>query len=46
MAGGGFKSFFEDPTSNNFMLTSNLNIGIWKWIEGYLATIASLKNKN
>ena len=36
MAGGGFKSFFEEPTTNNFMLTSNLNIGIWKWIEGYL----------
>ena len=36
MAGGGFKSFFEEPTTNNFMLTTNLNIGIWKWIEGYL----------
>ena len=45
MAGGGFKSFFEDPTSNNFMLTSNLNIGIWKWIEGYL-DLGTLKNKN
>ena len=38
MAGGGFKSFFEEPTTNNFMLTTNLNIGIWKWIEGYLDT--------
>ena len=45
MAGGGFKSFFEDPTSNNFMLSSNLNIGIWKWIEGYL-DLGTLKNKN
>ena len=45
MAGGGFKSFFEDPTSNNFMLTSNLNIGIWKWIEGYI-DLGTLKNKN
>ena len=45
MAGGGFKSFFDDPTSNNFMLTSNLNIGIWKWIEGYL-DLGTLKNKN
>ncbi|MFL2614485.1 MAG: hypothetical protein ACJ0OV_02245 [Candidatus Marisimplicoccus sp.] len=36
MAGGGFKSFFEDPTTNNFMLSTNLNIGIWKWFEGYL----------
>ncbi len=44
MAGGGFKSFFENPTSNNFMLTSNLNIGIWKWIEGYI-DLGILKNK-
>ena len=36
MAGGGFKSFFNNPTTNNFMLSTNLNIGIWKWIEGYL----------
>ena len=36
MAGGGFKSFFEDPTTNNFILSTNLNIGIWKWVEGYL----------
>ena len=45
MAGGGFKSFFEDPTSNNFMLTSNLNIGLWKWLEGYL-DLGILKNKD
>jgi hypothetical protein len=45
MAGGGFKSFFDDPTTNNFMLTSNLNIGIWKWVEGYL-DLGILKNKD
>ena len=45
MAGGGFKSFFENPSTNNFMLTSNINIGIWKWIEGYL-DLGLLKNKN
>ena len=45
MSGGGFKSFFEDPTTNNFMLTSNLYLGIWKWIEGYL-DLGTLKNKN
>lgn len=45
MAGGGFKSFFEDPTTNNFMLTTNLNIGIWKWIEGYL-DLGMLKNSS
>ena len=44
MAGGGFKSFFEEPTTNNFMLTTNLNIGIWKWIEGYL-DLGMLKDK-
>ena len=44
MSGGGFKSFFEDPSSNNFMFTTNLNIGIWKWFEGYL-DIGALKNK-
>lgn len=44
MSGGGFKSFFEDPSSNNFMFTTNLNIGLWKWFEGYL-DIGSLKNK-
>ncbi len=45
MAGGGFKSFFKDPTTNNFMLTTNLNIGIWKWIEGYL-DLGMLKNSS
>ena len=45
MAGGGFKSFFKDPTTNNFMLASNLNIGIWKWIEGYL-DMGMLKDTN
>ena len=45
MAGGGFKSFFEDPTTNNFMLASNLYLGIWKWIEGYL-DLGTLKNKD
>ena len=27
------------------MLTSNLYLGIWKWIEGYL-DLGTLKNKN
>ena len=44
MAGGGFKSFFDNPTTDNFMLTTNLNIGLWKWIEGYL-DIGTLKDK-
>ena len=44
MAGGGFKSFFDNPTTDNFMLTTNLNIGLWKWIEGYL-DVGTLKDK-
>jgi len=36
MAGGGFKSFFENPSTNNFILSTNLNFGIWKWFESYL----------
>ena len=44
MAGGGFKSFFDNPTTDNFMLTTNLNIGLWKWIEGYL-DLGTLKDK-
>ena len=44
MAGGGFKSFFDNPTTDNFMLSTNLNIGLWKWIEGYL-DIGTLKDK-
>ena len=44
MAGGGFKSFFDNPTTDNFMLSTNLNIGLWKWIEGYL-DLGTLKDK-
>ena len=45
MAGGGFKSFFENPSTNNFILSSNLNFGIWKWFESYL-DLGVLKNSN
>lgn len=45
MAGGGFKSFFENPSTNNFILSSNLNFGIWKWFESYL-DLGLLKNSN
>ena len=36
MSGGGFKSFFENPSTNNFIVSTNLNFGIWKWFESYL----------
>ena len=45
MAGGGFKSFFENPSTNNFILSSNLNFGIWKWFESYI-DLGVLKNTN
>ena len=45
MAGGGFKSFFDNPSTNNFILASNLNFGIWKWFESYL-DLGMLKDRN
>ena len=45
MAGGGFKSFFENPKSNDLMIATNINIGLWKWFEGYL-DLGILKDKN
>ena len=45
MAGGGFKSIFENPKSNDLMIATNINIGLWKWFEGYL-DLGILKDKN
>ena len=45
MAGGGFKSIFENPKSNDLMIATNINLGIWKWFEGYL-DLGILKDKN
>jgi len=45
MAGGGFKSIFENPSSNDLMISTNINIGLWKWFEGYL-DLGILKDKN
>ena len=44
-AEGGFKSFFEESSANNYMISLNTSIGIWKWIEFY-ADIGALKNQN
>lgn len=44
-AEGGFKSKFSQSLANDFMISSNLYIGIWKWIEFY-SDIGVLKNKN
>ena len=45
MAGGGFKSIFENSESNDLMIATNINIGLWKWFEGYL-DLGILKDKN
>lgn len=34
-AEGGFKSRFDKPFSDNFLLTLNTSVGLWKWIEAY-----------
>lgn len=35
IAEGGFKSQFENRFANQWMLTANGSIGIWRWIEAY-----------
>ncbi|MGB5321022.1 MAG: aminopeptidase, partial [Lutimonas sp.] len=42
---GGFKSFFEDPYANQWILSSNASIGLWRWVELY-ADAGLLKNRN
>ncbi|MEK9613073.1 MAG: hypothetical protein VW080_04015 [Flavobacteriaceae bacterium] len=43
-AEGGFKSFFEESSANDFMVTFNASMGIWKWIELY-GDLGVLKNR-
>ena len=35
IAEGGFKSVFENPYANQWMLTTNGSISVWRWIEIY-----------
>lgn len=44
LAEGGFKSIFEDQYANEWILTSNFGIGIWRFVELY-ADVGYLKNK-
>lgn len=44
IAEGGFKSKFEDPYANNWMITTNASFNIWKWVELY-GDIGWLKSK-
>ena len=41
---GGFKSMFENQYANRWMLTTNLGIGLWRWLELY-ADAGLVKNK-
>ncbi len=45
VAEGGFKSKFANATSNNLMFSTNLNVGLWKWIEAY-TDFGIIKNRN
>ncbi len=44
-AEGGFKTFFDDQYANQFIISNNLNIGIWKWFNIY-GDGAWKKNRN
>ena len=43
-AEGGFKTFFDNQYSNDFIISHNINIGIWKWFNLY-GDLAWLKPK-
>lgn len=45
MAEGGFKSVLDQRFANEFLISFNSSVGIWKWIEIY-NDIAFLKNKS
>ena len=34
-AEGGFKTKFDSPLANNYLVTANTSMGIWKWVEAY-----------
>jgi hypothetical protein len=45
IAEGGFKSRFEKQFANQWLLTTNASIGIWRWIEFY-ADAGFVKNRD
>ncbi len=45
IAEGGFKSIFENQYSNQWILTTNASIGLWRWLELY-ADVGLVKNNN
>ena len=44
MAEGGFKSVLEQRFANQFLVSFNSSIGIWRWLEIY-NDVAFLKNR-
>jgi len=44
-AEGGFKTFFDRQFANDFLISNNINMGIWKWFNLY-GDAAWLKQKN
>ena len=42
---GGFKSTISESSSNQWLLSTNISMGIWKWFEGYI-DFSILKNLN
>jgi hypothetical protein len=44
MAEGGFKSVLDQRFANQFLVSFNSSIGIWRWLEIY-NDVAFLKNK-
>ena len=44
IAEGGFKSILENPFANEWLVTGNASVGIWRWIELY-GDIGFLKNE-
>jgi len=45
IAEGGFKSIFENQYANQWILTTNASIGLWKWLEIY-ADVGLMKSHN
>ena len=44
-AEGGFKAFFDESSANDYMVSVNGAIGLWKWVELY-GDVGMLKNQN
>ena len=44
MAEGGFKSKLSPATANDFLITTNLTLGLWKWVDVY-ADFGIVKNQ-